>query len=422
MFAREDWNSSYLTYPTPDDIDYFWLYQNSRCSIDSLDMDSNYLLNLPPDIPKTHNFLNKKRSNKNDKENNNNNSIESNRSEIEPNIEKEKDNDQLKENNININSNNKNRKISFTREESKNKEKSSSSLIISKKWDINNDRSLQKDNFSINLFTKINEWIVNDLVLKYPQIKIHKPNYGIFTHKTNMVDIYIYLDIQYKNILCITPEIHEELVKLFIDLKIKKKYNRKKTEITEKSKEYNDVLKLLQIYKYINENDKLNIEDINKLIIKLLVEEGYKDPKEENIYKNDKDNIRHLLIKNKLKRKQNLQEKNRDNIHGHKITEINKTLRQLIILFYESKEFEKFCQEKKNEKINENVKLQKNNQYSLFDNSEYNGFIKMIEEDCGLNTEQKNVIRNFTNYFHDRELNIEELKKYRAIALCQKKV
>ena len=46
----------------------------------------------------------------------------------------------------------------------------------------------------------------------------------------------------------------------------------------------------------------------------------------------------------------------------------------------------------------------------------------MIEEDCGLNAKQKEVIRDFTNYFNNKELSIEELKKYRDIALSQKKV
>ena len=45
----------------------------------------------------------------------------------------------------------------------------------------------------------------------------------------------------------------------------------------------------------------------------------------------------------------------------------------------------------------------------------------MIEEDCGFNTEQKNTVLDFTNYFNIRELSIEELKKYREITLFQKK-
>ena len=46
----------------------------------------------------------------------------------------------------------------------------------------------------------------------------------------------------------------------------------------------------------------------------------------------------------------------------------------------------------------------------------------MIEEDCGLDAEQKRAIMDFTNYFKNRELSIEELKNYRDIALLEKKV
>lgn len=42
-----------------------------------------------------------------------------------------------------------------------------------------------------------------------------------------MIDIYIYLDLQYKNVICMTPDIKEELDQLLIELKIKKKSKKK---------------------------------------------------------------------------------------------------------------------------------------------------------------------------------------------------
>ena len=402
-------------------------FSNDYFEINSSGPDD--ILKLPQpslDMPKPQNFfLQKKRSNENEEsisENINNISFKSNKSKIK--LKSENENDQWNENNNNNNIKENPKKISSTKEDSKNKKIIVPAQIAEiKKGDINNERSSQKDNFSINLFTKINAWIINDIISKYPNLKIYRPNYYFFTHNTNMTDIYIYLDIQYKNIVCITPEIKEELDLLLIGLKIKKKCKRKETQLTEKSKEYKGVLKLLIIYKYINENDKLDIDKVNKLIIKLLITEGYKDANDDKLYKKDKDNINHLLIKNNLKKSYDYQNKNRNNINGHEISEINKTLRELIILFYKSgKEFENFSQEtEKIIKINENIKIQKYNKYSLLDNSECNGFIKMIEEDCGLNDKQKEAVRDFTNYFHDRELSIEELKKYRDIALLKKK-
>ena len=255
--------------------------------------------------------------------------------------------------------------------------------------DINKKRSSQKDNFSIKLFTKINDWVINEVKSKYTNIKIYKPNYYHFTHNTNMIDIYFYLGLQYKNILCITQEIKKELDTLLIDLKIKTKYI-KEADLTKKSKEYKELIK----YNYIKKNDELNDAEIKKQVIEFLKNEGYKDPNDNKFYKEDKDNICKFLIEKGLKKKYNYQKKNRNNIFGHKINEINKILAELIKEFYNSgTKFANFCRDEKTEKINEYVKNLKNGQYSLIDNLDYNGFIKMVEEDCGLNDKKKIQLR-----------------------------
>ena len=65
------------------------------------------------------------------------------------------------------------------------------------------ERVKDKDNFSIKLFTNLNHWILERLNSnsKEKKNKIHPPNYDIFTHDTNFVDIYVFLDIKYKNFL-----------------------------------------------------------------------------------------------------------------------------------------------------------------------------------------------------------------------------
>lgn len=291
---------------------------------------------------------------------------------------------------------------------------------IQKEEIINKERSFQKDNFSIKLFTKINGWIINR-IQNSKNIKLYRPNYNIFTHNTNLIDIYIFLDIQYKNILCMTPKIKETLDKLFIDLKIKNKFKQKKSPLNEKSKEYDDAIKLISLYNDIKENEIIKIDDVNRLIIKILIKEGFKEPNDNNLYKKDKDNIKLLLIKNNKKGTYDYQNKSKKNIIDKEIEELNMTLREVIKAFYQSgNEFTQFS--KQVEKIVEKVKIQKNNEYSLLDNTvEYNGFFKMIEEDCGLNNEQKNKIRDFTNYFRNKILNEEELMKYRE-NLLQKNV
>ena len=242
------------------------------------------------------------------------------------------------------------------------------------------------------------------------QKKKVKPNYNNFTHDTNFVDIYVFLDIKYKNLLYMTPEVKEALDKLLNDLKIKKKQKKKETPINENSKEKKDIKKILNFFCYIKENDNPDIKELNSLAVKLLHDKGLKDPKEMVLYKKDKDNISKLLIENNLKRSRHNQEKNKNILKDLEIKEFNMTLRELITQFYKSSEFAKF--RKKVEYIDDTFKIEKKNKYSLLDKDKYIGFIRMIEEDCNLNKNQKDIIKDFTNYFSNEELNEEEIKKY----------
>ena len=66
------------------------------------------------------------------------------------------------------------------------------------------ERGSQKDNFSLKLLKYTCDWIlkiINEKIPKSFDIKIYRPKYNIFTHNTNLVDLYIFLDISYKNIL-----------------------------------------------------------------------------------------------------------------------------------------------------------------------------------------------------------------------------
>jgi hypothetical protein len=98
------------------------------------------------------------------------------------------------------------------------------------------ERGKDKDNISINLFTKLNQWILKRLNSNSNEKKkkIHTPNYKIFTHDTNLVNIYVFLDIKYKNFLFMTQKDKKALNQLLIDLKIKKKFKKIETNLTEK--------------------------------------------------------------------------------------------------------------------------------------------------------------------------------------------
>ena len=273
------------------------------------------------------------------------------------------------------------------------------------------DRKKQKDNFSIELFGELTDWIFKKI--KKSGIEgIKKPNYNIFTHDTNLIDIYIFLGINFKNIICMTPKIKEKMNRFFIDLKAKKNYKKKAVFITEQSKEKKDALKLLKLFGYLKENENPDINKLNELIIKLLKEEGYKDPYEDILYKKDKDNISEILIEKGEKKFRGYQIKNYNILKNKDIYEFNKNLKKIIKEFYKSPEFQSFSKKISICKINENFKKQKKNAYSLLDNDNDNGFIRMIEEDCNLTENQKNIIEDFTNYFENKDLIEKELNKY----------
>ena len=153
-------------------------------------------------------------------------------------------------------------------------------------------RGKKTDNFSIKLFKALNDW-VNEKMKNTVERKL-KPNHNIFTHDTNLVDIYIFLDIRYKNILCMTSKVKEAPNK-FKDLKIRKNYKKKSILLTKKTKEFNGGLRILSEYGYINENKTLNEFEINLLIIRFLKDKGYKAPNEVELYKIDKESISQIL-------------------------------------------------------------------------------------------------------------------------------
>ena len=298
---------------------------------------------------------------------------------------------------------------------------------ISKK-NIIYKRAAQKDNFSLKLFKNINNWIcksINKTINNYinktinsktNNIKVHRPNYDIFTHNSNSIDIYIFLNIKFKYILCMSPKDKDSFNELLIELGIKKPCKKKETTINNNTKEYREALKLLLKYEYIKENEKLEINKLNSLIIKLLIKEGLKDKNEKLLYKKDKDNIIQLLIKNGEKKSYNFQNKNKKIIaeieKNKEIKELNMTLKELIISFYNSEEFKNFSKEVQD--INNYVKNQKKNKYSLLDNEENNkGFLKMIEDDCTLSEEKKKIVKDLTNYFSDKNINEEEINNYK---------
>ena len=109
--------------------------------------------------------------------------------------------------------------------------------------------------------------IINEKIPKSSDIKIYRPNYNIFTHNTNLVDLYIFLDISYKNILCMTPEDKTALNQLLIDIGIKKRVKKKKVEINKNTKDYKYAKKLLLSDNYIDESNMEQNIDINNLIL-----------------------------------------------------------------------------------------------------------------------------------------------------------
>lgn len=131
--------------------------------------------------------------------------------------------------------------------------------------------------------------------------------------------------------------------------------------------------------------------------------------------KKDKELLTDLMVENKIKTSKKLQKKNIDKImeieESFKEAKIllNSSLKDIITNFYNSgDEFEVF--RKKMEKIDNNFKETKRhhkNQYSLLD-IENIGFIRMIEDDCGLSYDKKEIVKKMQDYLNKKgTINVE---------------
>ena len=299
-------------------------------------------------------------------------------------------------------------------------------------------RKIQLDNYSINLFEAIYHWIKPKLENQIPKFlskyKINPPDYKAFTHNTNYNYIRFFLDIKYKYILQMNKLDKEILDQLFILLKIKKpipSFNKKENELT--NDEYNLAKKLLKVilngkrnkfeetdydYLYKNEIDDTDKVKIKSDLIKLLIKKGYKNKNEEKLLKKDIFRLNQLFVEYKLKNSKNFQNKNKILINEIEkiieIKELNMTLREIIIQFFNSGNDFQIFYENKVKDIDINFELQ--NKYSLskiYINKENNnitcGFIKMVE-----NKTKKNIkeIQNLAKYFSNKNINQLEIKKY----------
>ena len=280
-------------------------------------------------------------------------------------------------------------------------------------------RKNQKDNVSLKLFKKFNDWIIKIIENQIPEPlkkKINPPDHDIFTHNTNSKDIRVFLDIQIKNILIMTKNDKESLDHLLIIKGIKKQ--RKYNETTLNDKEFKDAEILLKMLNKIEEKEKKEKNEIINLIIEVLVEKGYKKAKEEKIFfKKDKDNFNRLLSEYNIKKSFKNQEKNEIQIEEMEklktIAELKMTLRELLLVFFEGKcnEFEDFKKDVK--EINEYFELL--NGFSLLELNKSKtscGFIQMIERDCDIPQDKIKNVNHITNYFINKKINKVEIDKY----------
>lgn len=293
--------------------------------------------------------------------------------------------------------------------------------LINSESNDNNCRANQKDNFSQKLFKKINDFMkdkIKELIPENYNIKLYKPKYDIFTHNTNLLYIYFFLDIKYKILLSLNSEDIKALDKLLCKLKLKKKYKKKETTLSQK--EIENAKKLFKSCGYEIDENKQTIDDYKNYIMDFLKKNNLKNIEDTKLYKSDKKIIDELLIKKGLLKTYKLQKKNKEEINKiENENELNqvqqlldKTLREIIIDFYYSEKFYKFSKEVQNiDKNFQTMKSPKKLQYSLLD-KENNGFIRMVEDDCGLNPEKKDKIRKLIAYFNEGGLNAEKIKEY----------
>ena len=288
------------------------------------------------------------------------------------------------------------------------------------------DRKHQIDNFSQKFLKAVNDWIlpkINNKIEKIFGEKFNPPNYDIITHNANKKDLYFFINFKFKNILTFTLKDKQMLDEL---RKIKGDKQRKLPKIKLNDKEKQNLIKLLEVYnkKDSSKKNELNEKDINSLI-QILIENKYKNSNDESLIFSDKINLDKLLIESKIikkKKSYNLQEHNK--ILLKKIEQYLGIIPELEMKYCDL--FNEYLLQsdsnsfKNNEdiiQINENFqKLKNKSKYSLLEiYKDKCGFIKMIEEDSGIKESQKIIYNKILEYFKDKEINENEIKKYLEI-------
>lgn len=291
--------------------------------------------------------------------------------------------------------------------------------------DYNAERKYGIDNFSQKFLKAVNDWILTKLNNKTKKLfgeKFSTPNYKIITHNANRKNLFLYINLKFKNILTFTPKHKQKLDEI---RKMKGDKERKMPKIQFNKKEKENLIKLLKKHnkKDLSNINALNDNDINSLK-DILIEKKYDVG--DVLIAADKINLEKLLINEKIiKEKKNykLQEHN-ENLkkkceqQKELFPELEKKYSQLFGEFLLSKDSFNFKNRKDIIQIDENFKKLKNRHYySLLEVYEDNkcGFKRMIEEDSGINEFQKKIYNEIFEYFNDKDINEKEIEKYKGI-------
>ena len=214
-----------------------------------------------------------------------------------------------------------------------------------------------------------------------------------------------------------------EFFKLLFELDFIKKFDEEK-EANLTKKQISKAIDLLRKYNYINEentNSNTKVE-IKPALIKLLKYLGYKNNNETNFKLKDKINFLKLLNEKGIVQSRHYQEKNKEKIktlEAQGIKLLDMTFMEFFLYFFD------FSKEKDQEFLEDFEKFY--NDLKAIDDHFYKGkkyhripkvkgekgFIDFVEDCCKIPLNKREKLKNFLKNFKGKEINIDEIKKYK---------
>lgn len=286
----------------------------------------------------------------------------------------------------------------------------------------NDEKDKRNDYFFPKLCKFLTEGLIKEVkkLTQDEKFKINPPIEEI-SHMC-LKNQYIFWNVLFKNFFTMKLEDKFEFFRLLFELGIIEKSDEKKEENLSK-KQKAKAFALVRKFNYINEeNTNTTDNEIKTALKKLLKDFGYKNHNETNFNSNDKITFLKLLIEHRIVTPKHNQEKNKEIIKALEakgIKLLDMTFMDFLLYLFSKKnnqeylaDFQRFYNDV--ERIDDHFFKEKKNHLITVER-DIKGYIDYVESYNKLNSDKREKLKNVLEYFKDKEINVDEIKKYKKI-------